>query len=131
MFFYDFDGNLQTSVSLAGSALRYADMTDASAAVVGSMNTLGTESRVLVFAPDGEVLLDTVLQDTRVTGVEASQNPEKALVYLETPEGVLQIAPDGTRTPYAAGEADIIGVVPVKRGAIICTKSSAYAAFAE
>lgn len=131
MFFYDFDGNLQTSVSLAGSALRYADMTDASAAVVGSMNTLGTESRVLVFSPDGEVLLDTVLQDTRVTGVEASQNPGKALVYLKTPEGVLQIAPDGTRTPYAAGEADIIGVVPVKKGAIICTKSSAYAAFAE
>lgn len=131
LFFYDFDGNLQTSVSLAGSALRYADMTDGSTAVVGSVNTLGTQSRVLVFAPSGEILLDTVLTETRVTGVEASQDPEKALVYLETPEGVLRIAPDGTQTPYIAGEADVIGVVPVRRGAIICTKTSAYAAFAE
>ncbi len=131
LYFYDFDGNLQTSVSLAGSALRYADMTDGSAAVVGSVNTLGTDSRVMVFAPSGEVLLDTVLQGTRVTDVEASQNPEKALVYLETPEGILQIAPDGTQTPYIAGEADIIGLVPVQKGAIICTKTSAYAAFAE
>lgn len=131
LYFYDFDGNLKTSVSLAGSALRYADMTDASAAVAGSVNTLGTESRVMVFSTSGEVLLDTVLKDVRVTGVEASQNTEEALVYLETPEGILRIAPDGTQTPYIAGEADIIGVVPVRNGAIICTKTSAYAAFAE
>ena len=131
LFFYDFDGNLQKSVSLAGCALRSADVTDRSAAVVGSMNTLGTENRVMVFSPDGEILFDAVLHDTRVTGVEASQNTDRALVYLETPEGVLQIAPDGTQTPYLAGEQDIIGLVPVRKGAIICTKTSAYAAFAE
>ena len=131
LFFYDFDGNLQKSVSLAGCALRSADVTDRSAAVVGSMNTLGTENRVIVFSPDGEILFDAVLHDTRVTGVEASQNTDRALVYLETPEGVLQIAPDGTQTPYLAGEQDIIGLVPVRKGAIICTKTSAYAAFAE
>ena len=95
------------------------------------MNALGMESRVLVLAPSGEILLDTVLQETRVMGVEASVNPEKALVYLETPEGILQIGADGEQNLYDAGDASVIGLVPVRNGAIICTKTSAYAAFAE
>lgn len=131
LYFYDFDGTLRTTVSLAGTALSYADMNDRSVAVVGNVNALGMESRVMILSPSGEILLDTVLQETRVTGVEASQNPEKALVYLETPEGILQIKPDGTQNPYNAEEADVIGIVPVTNGAIICTKTSAYAAFAE
>ena len=131
LYFYGFDGTLQTSVSLAGTALSYADMNDHSVAVVGNVNALGMESRVLVLAPSGEILLDTVLQETRVTGVEASMNPEKALVYLETPEGILQIGADGEQNLYDAGDASVIGLVPVRNGAIICTKTSAYAAFAE
>ena len=131
LYFYDFDGNLRTTVSLAGTALSYADMNDCSVAVVGNVNALGMESRVLVLTPGGDILMDTILQDARVTGVQASRTPETALVYLETPEGILQIQPDGTQNSYNAGNADVIGVVPVKHGAIICTKTSAYAAFAE
>jgi len=131
LYFYDFDGTLRTSVSLAGTALSYADMNDSSVAVVGNVNALGMESRVMVLAPSGELLLDTVLQDTRVTGVQASVNPGKVLAYLETPEGILQIGADGGQTLYDAGDTSVIGLVPVKNGAIICTKTSAYAAFAE
>lgn len=131
LYFYDFDGGLRTSVPLAGSALSYADMNDRSIAVVSSVNALGMESRVLVLALSGEVLYDSILTGSRVTGAAASREPETALVYLETPEGILQIRPDGTQNPYIAGDADIIGLVPVTNGAIICTKSSAYAAFAE
>jgi len=131
LYFYDFDGALQTTVSLAGSALSYADVNDRSVAVAGSVSALGMESRVLVLTPTGEVLYDELLTETRVTGVEASQNPDAALVYLETPEAILQILPDGTKNPYFAGDADIVGIVPVTKGAIVCTKSSAYAAFAE
>ena len=131
LYFYDFDGTLQTSVSLAGMALSYADMNDHSVAVVGNVNALGMESRVLILAPSGEILLDTVLQEMRVTGVEASVNPAEVLVYLETPEGILQIGADGEQKLYDAGNASVIGLVPVKNGAIICTKTSAYAVFAE
>lgn len=131
LYFYDFDGTLQTSISLAGTALSYADMNDHSVVVVGNVNALGMESRVLVLAPSGEILLDTVLQDTRVTGVEASVNPAEVLAYLETPEGILQIGADGEQRLYDAGDASVIGLVPVKNGAILCTKTSAYAAFAE
>lgn len=131
LYFYDYDGNLQTSVGLSGTALSYADMNDRSIAVVGNVNALGMESRVMVLDPGGEVLLDTVLQDTRVTGVQASQNVEEAVVYLETPEGFLQIQPDGIQVPYDAENADVIDIIPVTNGAIICTKTSAYAAFTE
>ena len=131
LYFYDFGGNLKTNVPLTGSALSYADVNDRSVAVVGSVNALGMESRVLVLTPSGEVLYDSILTGTRVTGVAASQDPETALVYLETPDGILQLRTDGTQNPYIAGDADVIGIVPVRKGAIICTKSSAYAAFTE
>ncbi len=131
LYFYDYDGNPVTSVGFSGMALSHADMNDKSIAVVGDVNALGRESRVMVLLPSGEILLDTVFADTRVTGAEASQNPEEAVVYLETPEGFLQIRADGKRVPYEAQNADVIGIVPVRNGAIICTKTSAYAAFAE
>ncbi len=131
LYFYDHDGNQKTSVNLSGMALSHADMNKASVAVVGDVNALGMESRVMVFAPDGEILLDKILDNIRVTGAEASQNTDEALVYLETPEGFLQIRADGEQIPYEAQNADVIGIVPVHNGAIVCTKTSAYAAFVE
>ena len=129
LYFYDFEGTLRTTLPLTGMALSYADMNDHSIAVVGNVNALGMESRVLVLTPAGDILLDTVLQDTRVTGVEASREPDSALVYLETPEGILQLRTDGGQERYDAGNADVIGLVPVRSGAIVCTKTGAYAAF--
>ncbi|MGN1346952.1 MAG: DUF5711 family protein [Eubacteriales bacterium] len=131
LYFYDYDGNLTGTVPLSGVTLSYADESGRTVAVVGSVSALGTESRVLVLNAAGETLLDTVVEDVRVTGVRASRNPEQALVYLETPEGCLQIRPDGTRDAYDAGDADVIALVPVANGAILCTKTSAYPVFAD
>lgn len=131
LYFYDHDGNLVSNVDLSGMAITHANMTDASVAVAGDVNALGMESRVMVLSPMGDVLLDDVLENTRVTGVCASQNTDNALVYLETPEGFLQIRTDGENVPYEARNADVIALVPVKNGAIVCTKTSAYAAFVE
>ncbi len=131
LYFYDYDGNLTANVDLSGMAVTHADMNDASVAVAGDVNALGMESRVTVLSPAGDILLDEILENTRVTGVEASQNTDDALVYLETPEGFLQIRADGENVPYEARNADVIALVPVKNGAIVCTKTSAYAAFVE
>lgn len=131
IYFYDSDGNTKTFVSLAGSTLCYADINDNSVAVACSVNAIGTESRVLILSDTGEILYDNVLTDTRVTGIEAAQNIDEALVYLKTADGVMRIRPDGEHDLYIAESSDIVDVVPIKHGAIICTKTGAFAAFAE
>lgn len=131
LYFYDTDGTMRTFVSLAGSTLSYSDVNDSSVAVVCSVNAIGMESRVIVLSSSGETLYDDILTGTRVTGVEASQSAEDALVYLKTAEGILRLLPNGEHDTYDAGNTEIVGIVPMKHGAVVCTKTGAFAAFTE
>ncbi len=130
LYFFDYNGNLQSTVSMAGTSLRYADTNDNASVLVGSVNALGMENRVIVTDSSGEILLDTVINN-RITGVEASENLEEALAYVQVPDGIVQITPDGAENLYTPDGSDVIEVVPVTNGAIICTKTGAYMAFTE
>ncbi len=131
VYFYTQSGELKTTVSLAGGTLSYADGGESSVAAVCSVNAIGMESRVLVLSLSGEVLYDDILTGTRVTGVEASCSTDEALVYLKTAEGILRIGADGTTRTYSSEDADIVDIVSVGHGAILCTKTGAYAVFTD
>jgi hypothetical protein len=111
-------------------SLKYADISDAAAAVVCSSNALGTKNRIMAFdSASGAVIYDETV-NYRVTGVYASVNLKKELLYFTTPDSVVKINPEGgfdTHTP----ENKIVDVIPTSRGALVCGKSSAYPIFDE
>ncbi len=129
IYFFDYSGVITSSFSFAGMSLRYSNITSSSAVVVGSVNALGSENRCVVFDSTGGVLYNAVL-DERITGAYAGVNMTDAYAYLTTPDSVIQIEPSGEldrRNP----ESEVLSVVPVNNGALLCSKTSAKAEFAD
>lgn len=130
IYFYNNDGSENGSISLSGVSLRYADISEKCIAVVGSTDNTGTVNKLIVSDFSGEILLDRVING-RVTGIEASENLDDALTYLETPDGIVRYTIDGSEKKYEISGIDVLDVIPVFNGAIVCTKNRAYTIFAD
>ena len=128
--YYDTYGVRQKTVSLTGMTLKYADLSSGRAALVGQVNALGSEHRILVLDQGGEVLADQVIHQ-RIAGVNMSRNVSDALCYLRTNDSVIRIRPDGSTESYTPESGEIVGVVPLSSGALLCQKTAAWQIFAD
>ena len=126
--YYDTYGVRQKTVSLTGMTLKYADLSSGRAALVGQVNALGSEHRILVLDQSGEVLADQVIHQ-RIAGVNMSRNVSDALCYLRTNDSVIRIRPDGSTESYTPESGEIVGVVPLASGALLCQKTAAWQIF--
>lgn len=128
VYFYNYEGQMTAGYPFSGIRLRYADLNENGAAIVGSTNALGSENRLLVYGADGTLLDDRILP-RRITGVSTSRNPETVLAYLTTPNSVLQVTASGEIDEHIPDGGDVLAVVPLGTGALICRNSGAYPAF--
>lgn len=124
MYFFGYDGHMINGTAFTGMSLRFADISDDGAAVVGSLNALGSENRVIVFDINGNILYDKEIHE-RINGVYASVNHHDALVYYTTSDSVSKIAPDGTVITEKVESGELLDVVPDSDGALICCKNGA------
>ncbi len=125
MYFFDYDGHIISSCDFNGMSLRIADINETSAVIVGGVNALGRENRVLVFDLSGEKLYDSVV-NLKITGAYASRSVTDALAYLKTSSSIVMIDKDGAEINLNSTETgDIMSVVPMTEGAVICRRSSA------
>jgi len=130
LYFFDYSGNIISGTSFSGMSLKYADISDSTAAVVCSSNALDTKNRIMAFdSASGEVIYDETV-NYRVTGVYASVNRKKELLYFATPDSVIRINSDGGFDTHIP-ESKIVDVIPTTRGALVCGESSAYPIFDE
>ena len=128
VLYYDEDGVRENTVSLSGMTLKYADISSGRVAIAGQVNALGSEHRIFVLDADGTVLCDEVLHQ-RVAGVSMARNIGDALCYVRTADAVLRIGPDGGQETYSPESGEIIGLVPLNAGALVCQKSAAWQIF--
>ena len=128
VYYYNSYGVMERSVPLSGMTLRSADICGGVVAVVGQVNALGSQNRVLVLDRDGTPLCDEELK-TRVSGVRAGRDPNDALAYVMTPDSVIRIGPDGSAETMKPESGEIVDVIPLTTGAMLCQKTSAYQIF--
>lgn len=129
--FVGYDGTERSSVTFDGMNLKYADMNENVAAIVGSTNALGNENRVVIIDTKeelGKKLLDTTLK-TSVRGVYAARESDECLAYLKLPDSAASLKKDGTLGQIATEGGEILTIVPMRSGVLICGRSSAYRAF--
>ncbi len=130
--FFDKNGENLTEKQFTGMSLRYADINGSTAAVVGTTNALGSENRLLVIDTGdnfGKILLDRTYS-LRIMGVYASRNPDDCLCYLKLHDTAAQVLPDGEISSRET-DGEIISLVPMKTGALVCTRTAAYRLFGE
>ena len=127
LYFFNYSGGITSSYSFTGMNLRYADITKSGAVVVGSVNALGSENKCAVFDSTGENVYSAVL-DMRISGAYGSVNYEDSLASLTAADRVIKIHPDGTAEEYTP-ETEVLTVVPLNKGALLCSRSSAAPAF--
>ena len=60
-----------------------------------------------------------------------SRNISDALCYVRGADTVLRIGPGGEEETYAPENGEIIGIVPLNAGALVCQKSAAWQIFTE
>ena len=125
VYFYDYAGHRKTETLFSGMNLRYADANGETFAVVGSVNALGSENRVMVFDWKGAVLYDGIIRE-RIRGAYASLNPEDVLLWLSSTDSVMAVEADGTLRKTETEPGDILSVVPMKTGAVVAQKNGAY-----
>ena len=130
VLYYDEYGVRQNSVSLSGMTLKYADIASGRVALAGQVNALGSEHRILVLDDAGSPLCDRTLHQ-RVAGVSMGRNTADALCYVRSADTVLRIGPDGSETAYTPENGEIIGLVPLTSGALVCQKSAAWQIFTD
>lgn len=131
MIFIGYDGEIKAEVQFSGMSLKYADINNKTAVVAGSTNALGSENRIIVIDTAekfGETLYDSTL-GSRVRGIYASRNTKEAFAYLKLPDCAALIKPDGSLMTEDLSDGEIISIVPMNSGALICTKTSAYREF--
>ena len=126
IMFFDEKGNDIRETVFNGMSLRYADINGKTAAVAGTTNALGSENRVIVFDMEntpGNVLLDREYP-IRIMGIYASRSDGSA-AYLKLHDTVARIGKDG-EIVNAQTESEILTVVPMNTGALVCTSTAAY-----
>ena len=127
------DGEQRTAIPFDGMSMKYADMNGTYAAVIGSTNALGSENRIIVLDMGeafGAKLFDTTVR-TRVRGIYASRGTDDCYAYLKLPDCAAMLKKDGSIVEDGNPSGEILSIVPMKNGALICGRSSAYRAFTE
>ncbi|MBR4895975.1 MAG: hypothetical protein IKZ41_06080 [Clostridia bacterium] len=127
VYYYSRYGTVTKTVSLAGMTLKYADECGGRIALVGQVNALGSEHRVLVLAKNGEPLYDDTMR-LRVSGIRMARGDD-ALCYLVISDGVIRVAPDSSLAQESPESGDILDVIPLGAGALLCQKNAAYQVF--
>lgn len=132
--FMKYDGRETASYTFTDMKLKNADINDSFAAVVGSLNALDSENRVMLYSTAGETFGQVVSDnemDTRVTGIYAALGVDGAYAYLKTPDSIIRLGDgDGeSEDNTVSASGDVICVLPLTRGAMICVKTSAYLTF--
>lgn len=125
------EGDIVSTVKFDGMSLKYADFNEESIAVSGSSNALGTENRVIVMNTGnafGTIAFDEVIP-TRIRGIYASKNLSSSVAYIKLPNGAARILGDGSLEKDETLTGEIMTLVTVKNGALICQKTSANLAF--
>ncbi len=145
LYFYDRDGEIIVSHSLSGMTPKHADLGYDHIVIAADENAIGSENRILVFARDGELLLNEMLKE-RVTGVGAPSDKDgNALAYVLTPKTVLRLTPestaakdeDSTTARYAGfaveeadtGSEDVLAIRTANHGVVVYTATGAYHLF--
>jgi len=127
IYFYGYDGVKKSEFKFSGMTLKYADMKDNKVVVVGGVNALGTENRVIAIDTAGNTLYDqTVSRD--ITGIYASPYESDAICYLKNADSVTMITPSGEQN-FKPESGEIVKAIPTEHGAILCQKTSAYPIF--
>ncbi len=129
LYRYDFSGNLKWEKKFSGMTLEYADIGEGRIAVVGSVNAIASENRVLVLDLSGNVLLDAVRSD-RINGVYVSPDTENVLCYLKSADTVTRVGAH-SEEKYRSNSGEILKVLPTKYGAILCQKTTAFVIFGD
>ncbi len=128
--YYNEYGIHEKTVTLSGMTLKYADIRNGRVAVAGQANALGSEHRIVVLDANGDILCDTVLKQ-RVSGIRMGRNLSDSLCCLWNADTVLSIGPDGERTEEKIENGDILDVLPLNTGALLCQKTAAWQIFAD
>lgn len=128
IYAYDYSGMTLEGQSFSGMRLKFASEGEEAVVCAGQVNTLGTVNRIIAVGRDGSLLYDNTAE-LRVAGVYASVCPDRVIAYLRTPDAVIEIETDGTENRCDPHSAEILTVLPMKDGAVLCGKNSAYAAF--
>ena len=112
--------------------LKYADIGKKSSLIVGTLNALGSENRVLVLSETGETVCDVTVKQ-RITGVAASGDLSNSLGYIKTADSILEISTDKTfRTvSYDGAMSDVLSILTSERGVVVASKSGAKTVLAE
>ena len=125
------NGEERASVSFGGMSMKYADMNETTAAIVGSTNALGSENRIIILDMAdsfGATLLDTTVR-MRVRGIYAARSTDDCYAYLRLPDCAAVLEKNGSVTESENTDADVLSIVPLKKGALLCGRTSAYRAF--
>jgi len=130
LYYFDYDGHITASISFDGMMLSGADIHAEGAAVVGHVNALGSENRVIVCTGDGTVLCDRRINE-RVSGISASLDTSEALAYIISGNSLLTVFPDERIGQHEPESGEILALIPRKRGVLVCRESGAYAWSAE
>ncbi len=125
IYYYDYDGKSLGSYTFDGMSLMYADINEDSAVIVGSINAIGNDSRVIVLDGSGNLVCDRNVSE-RITAVYASRDMKAAAAYIKTSSKLLAFGTDGDDVILASdSDGEIVSVVAVEDGAIVCRKNGA------
>lgn len=131
ILFLNKNGEIINETVFSGMSLKYSDINESKAAIVGTTNMLGSENRVIVYDMKddfGEIIFDKIFSE-HIMGVFSARDPA-ALVYLKFNDTTAALSPDGEITSEKI-TGEIISIVPMKTGALICTETSAKRAYYE
>lgn len=117
-------GDIIKTVSLAGTTLSRADVSDSKIVIVGALNSLGTENSVSIYDLDGNLILNKIIND-RIYGAYASPENADAAAYIRTSDSAVRINSDGGTDYILATDEDIISIIPLREGAIVAYRSGA------
>ncbi len=109
--------------------IRYADVNSLFTVLVSSPDVLANDSRIVVIDNEtGSVIHDTVSK-IRVRGVYASLNPDECLAYIRTHDKIIKLMK--TSTEEIGAEGNILDIIPLSRGILVCREKSAERAFTD
>ena len=135
LYFYDAEGKEKSSFQFSGMTLEYGELGDGRMVLSGSVNTIGSEHRILVFDSDGAVLCDEILSE-RVTGLCAPAEEDTAtLAYVLTPDSVLRLLSEKDETGGCTwetehtGGGDVLKMCAASKGVMVFTAVDAYYLF--
>lgn len=132
LYYFDYEGHLTSSAGFSGMNLKYADIGKKSSLIVGTLNALGSENRVLVLSETGEAVCDVTVKQ-RISGAAASGDLSNSLGYIKTADSILEISTDKTfRTvSYDGAMSDVLSILTSERGVVVASKSGAKTVLAE